>query len=90
MPDNEEIIESTEPEINVIPSGVGNFKIEKYPRVMFVNSSTDELADAVNILPGTIVYTYGFGTKWQVNDAGEFIECNAETPAEDNADAEES
>ena len=47
MPDNEEIIETTEPEINVIPSGVGNFKIEKYPRVMFVNSSTDELADAV-------------------------------------------
>lgn len=82
MPDNEEIIETedenTEPEINVIPSGCGSFQIEKRPRLVFVETDTDELEGKAGIWPGCIAATYGYESLWQLGADGEWVEI--ETP----------
>lgn len=82
MPDNEEIVgtedENTEPEINVIPSGTGNFKIEKRQRLVFVETDTDELEGKTGIWPGCFAATIGCKSMWQMNEAGEWVEVYTE------------
>ena len=61
----------------MIPSGSGNFRIEKQLQYKFVDSSPDEL-DGMAIAPGTFAATYGMANLWQMNASGEWVEVYTE------------